>query len=262
MDELKRCTKCNILKPLSDFSFRTDTQKYRNCCKECKSKQQKEWRDKHQDEIKQYRQDNKEHNSEVRKKYYKKNASHLKEYAKSYYSEHKEDYNQKAKEYKKEHKEYISEYNKEYSKNHKEEILNKHREYIKNNKELVNKKRSIHIKKRLEQDPFFKYKEQVRRLVIKSFIRKGYKKNSKTYEIVGCDYKTLLNHLKETYKRNYGIEWDGKEQVQIDHIIPLATATNEQEVKELCNYKNLQFLKAKDNLSKRDKLDYKIMRED
>lgn len=256
--ETKKCNKCGIEKPLSDYEFRADTKKYRNCCKECKSKQQKQWRDTHQAEIKQYRLDNKERYKETTKEYYQKKAEHLKAYSREYYSQHREEQNEKNKEWRKQNKDYISEYNKEYSKTHKEEILNKHREYIKNNKEMVNKKRNIHVKKRKEIDPFFRYKEQVRRLVIKSFTRKGYTKTSKTYEIVGCDYETLLKHLKETYKRNYGVEWDGKENVQIDHIIPLATAKNEQEVKELCNYKNLQFLKAHDNLSKRDKLDYKI----
>jgi hypothetical protein len=262
MNEEKKCIKCNKVKPLTDYSFRKDTNKYRNICKECNSKQKKEWRDKNQEYIKQYRKDNKEHIKETTKKYYEKNAEHLKDYAKDYYNEHKDYYNEKSRKYKEQNKEYLKEYDKEYRNTHKEEILNQHREYIKNNREIVNKRRANYIKKRKQTDEFFKYKEQVRRLVIKSFTRRGYKKNSKTYEIVGCNYETLLIHLKETYKRNYGVEWDGKEKVHIDHIIPLATATDENDVKRLCNYKNLQLLKEKDNLEKRDKLDYKIKRED
>ncbi len=64
--------------------------------------------------------------------------------------------------------------------------------------------------------------------------------------------------LLETFKENYGYEWDGKEEVHIDHIIPLAIAETEEDVYELCYYENLQLLKAKDNLKKHDKLDYKI----
>lgn len=40
---LKKCIKCNKIKPLGYFNFRKDTQKYRNCCKECQRKQHKEW---------------------------------------------------------------------------------------------------------------------------------------------------------------------------------------------------------------------------
>ena len=64
--------------------------------------------------------------------------------------------------------------------------------------------------------------------------------------------------LLSTYKNNYGYEWDKKEPVHIDHIIPLATAKTKEEVIKLNHYTNLQLLKAKDNWQKRDKLDWKI----
>lgn len=65
-------------------------------------------------------------------------------------------------------------------------------------------------------------------------------------------------HLLKTYKNNYGEEWDGVEKVHIDHIVPLATANTEEEVIKLCHWTNLQLLKEKDNLYKRDKLNYII----
>jgi hypothetical protein len=34
--EDKTCIKCNILKPITSFQFRTDTKKYRNECNDCK----------------------------------------------------------------------------------------------------------------------------------------------------------------------------------------------------------------------------------
>ena len=256
--ESKVCSKCNTSKSLSEYEFRTDTNKYRNVCKECRSKQAKNWRNSHQKEIKKYREDNKNHIKAQAKIYYEEHADFLKEYSRDYYYEHKEESNKKSKEWRKSNKNYISEYNKKYSETHAKEILEKHREYINNNREIVNHKRNIHVKKRKENDSFFRYKEQVRHLIIKSFIRKGYTKSSKTFEILGCDYKTLLNHLKKTYKKNYGIEWDEKEEVQVDHIIPLAAATTEEEVIRLCHYTNLQLLKPKDNLEKRAKLDWKI----
>lgn len=64
--------------------------------------------------------------------------------------------------------------------------------------------------------------------------------------------------MLETYKKNYGVEWDEKEDVHIDHIIPLTTAESEEDIIRLCHYTNLQLLKAKDNLEKRDKMDWSL----
>ena len=36
VEETKVCIKCNIERPLIDFEFRKDTQKYRNVCKKCR----------------------------------------------------------------------------------------------------------------------------------------------------------------------------------------------------------------------------------
>ena len=58
----------------------------------------------------------------------------------------------------------------------------------------------------------------------------------------------------KTYKNSYGVEWNEKEKVHIDHIIPLATAKTEEEVIKLNHYTNLQLLKAKDNLKKGSKI--------
>ena len=34
-EDLKRCSKCDIEKELSEFNFRKDTQRYRNQCRDC-----------------------------------------------------------------------------------------------------------------------------------------------------------------------------------------------------------------------------------
>ena len=64
--------------------------------------------------------------------------------------------------------------------------------------------------------------------------------------------------MLQTYKNNYGYDWDGKEKIHIDHIIPLSTAKSEEDIIKLCHYTNLQLLKVKDNLEKSNRLDYKI----
>ena len=83
-------------------------------------------------------------------------------------------------------------------------------------------------------------------------------KNKKTSEILGCDLEYFANYLLQTFKNNYGYDWDGKEKISIDHIVPLATAKTEEEVIKLCHYTNLQLLKAEDNLQKGDKLNWEL----
>ncbi len=63
--------------------------------------------------------------------------------------------------------------------------------------------------------------------------------------------------MLKTFKDNYGYDWDGKEEVHIDHIIPISTAESEEDIVRLCHYSNLQLLKAEDNLEKSDKIDWK-----
>ena len=67
-----------------------------------------------------------------------------------------------------------------------------------------------------------------------------------------------MEHLLQTFKSNYGYEWDKVEPVHIDHIIPLATAKTEEDIIKLCHYTNLQLLKAKDNLRKNAKNDWRL----
>ena len=235
----------------------------------------KELNEKRADYFKEYNEQNKEAIKEKR-------ADYFKEYRKKYYTEHKdyfkeykqtEKYKEQQKEYEKQNKDHIAKNRKKWKQEHHDEILEQRKEwdkayrethkeeikqYKEEHKEQINKTKREYHKKKVATDPRYKIEKQIRGVIFSSFSRKGYKKNSHTYEIVGTDYDTFYKHLLQTFKDNYGYEWDEKEKVHIDHIIPLATATNEKEILELCNYKNLQLLKEKDNLAKKDKLDFKL----
>ena len=109
-----------------------------------------------------------------------------------------------------------------------------------------------------KEDTNYKLKLQTRNLIYKAFKRKKYKKDSPTEKILGCNYSDFINYLLQTYKDNYGKEWDGKELMHIDHKMPLATAKTEDDIIKLCHYKNLQLLKGHDNLVKSDKLNWDL----
>lgn len=266
--ETKICNKCNIEKPIIDFNIK------KSMCKLCEKEYKREYylknRDKVLKKVLEYRENNKEKVLETSRKYKRNNRQLLRDKAKVYYYEHREELKGTRLEYKRE-------YNKKYYEDNKDDLKAKKKQYAKDNADKLKEKRKIYEannrkkiqethrkylrgynKTRKEKDPLFKIIIQVRSLVSASFTRRGYTKRSHTYEILGTDYNTFYNHLMKTFKKNYGYEWDGKEDVHIDHIKPLATAKTEEEIIKLCYYKNLQLLKAKDNLEKNDKIDWKL----
>ncbi len=139
-------------------------------------------------------------------------------------------------------KQYVKEY---YLKN-KNKILKYSKDYFKTNKETKQKKNNERYNKRRKDDPVFKLRGNVRRNILGFLKRKGFKKNCRTHDILGCsfdDFKTYLeskfedwmnweNHGKYNGEINYG--WD------IDHIIPQSSAITENDIIKLNHYSNLQ----------------------
>ena len=111
-----------------------------------------------------------------------------------------------------------------------------------------------YVHDRKQNDPVYKLKCQARNTVYQSFARTGNVKPKRCEDITGLSQDDLISYLNNTYEKNYGKSWDGKEPVHVDHIIPLATAETEEDVIRLCHYTNLQLLTAKDNILKGDKL--------
>lgn len=160
------------------------------------------------------------------------------------------------KQYYKKNKEILSNKNKIYRENHKEEKRKQDKLY----RETHKKERNIRELKRKEKDNIYKLKCNIRGMIKNSFRRRGFKKKQKGEEIYGCSVNELIEHLIKTYENNYNEKWDWKylKNVHVDHIIPLASAKTEEDVKKLCHYTNLQLLKAKDNLAKKDSLEWEL----
>lgn len=207
-----------------------------------KSEYNKRYREKHKEDIK-----------KRQKQYYQENKDKIKEKAKLYYQTHKDQKKQYQKEYSKNNKETIKLYKKEYYINNKEYIQNYKRKYSKLNKTYLNDYFKDYQRKRRNKDKLHKFKMQIRHLIWLSFNKKGKIKSDKTENILGCSIDYFIDYLLNTFEQRYGYSYNYNEPVHIDHKIPLATAKNEDDIIKLCNYKNLQLLKAKDNLCKSDK---------
>lgn len=203
-----------------------------------------------------YNEENKEMILERQKQYYQDNKEERLQKQKEYYSDHVDERHEYNKKYREANIEKLNEYQKQYYEENKERLNAISKEYSHTEKMRI--WRREHKKERKNTDPLYKLSEQTRTLINNCFRKQGYKKNSKTEKILGCDFNTFYNYLLKTYKDNYGIDWDGKEEVHIDHIYPISKAKTEEEIIKLCNYKNLQLLRATDNLKKSDNIDYKI----
>lgn len=227
---MKKCSKCNKEKELSEFYKRKSAKDgRRSSCISCEKK---------------YKEENKEKLS-----LYFKERGILK----------KEELKIKASKYYIQNKEYIKSKSREYYEANKDIKIDYQKEYNKNNKE----KRNAYLIERRQNDPLFKLITNVRNLIYNSFYYNGYSKNSKTEELLGCSFDELKIYLESKfeswmtwenrglYNSEFDYGWD------IDHIIPLSSANTEEDIIKLNYYTNLQPLCSKINRDiKKHSLEY------
>jgi hypothetical protein len=81
-------------------------------------------------------------------------------------------------------------------------------------------------------------------------------KTSSAVQDLGCTIPELKFHLESLFQDGMTWENHGKYGWHIDHIFPLARVdwNNEEQIKKVCHYTNLQPLWAKDNLQKGAKI--------
>jgi hypothetical protein len=165
---------------------------------------------------------------EIRKQ---KNPNGFKKYSKKWNDNNKEYYQK----YKKKNEEKIKEYSKVY--------------YI-NNKGKINEYTNKWRKEKNKKDLLFKLINNMRSSTNRII---GGKKN-KTFEYLGCSPQELKLFLENKFSD--GMSWDnyGKFGWHIDHIIPLSSAKDIEELKKLFHYSNLQPLWWEDNLKKGSKI--------
>jgi hypothetical protein len=235
----KICSKCGVEKELSEFCLRRDTGRYRNSCKDCDNKRQR-----------QYRSNNKEKVSKAKKKYYNKNKERIKEYKKRYRSENAEIVKERERLYRDNNKEIINANRKKYYENNKEKFkeYNKAR-YIKNKKK-IREYEKIRKRNDVGYSMSCKLRSRLRRAL------KGNYKSGSAIKDLGCSISFLKSYIEKLFEPN--MSWNNYGEWHIDHIVPLASfdLSDREQLLKACHYTNLQPLWAKDNLSKGSKLDW------
>lgn len=152
----------------------------------------------------------------------KRNETHYnKEYYKDYYNNNIES----RKDYYQDNKEKLQEYSKQYNKSHPNKFQT---EYYTN--------------------PIYRLKSLLRNRTYLAFRDKGYSKNSKTRDMLGADWEVVKTHIESQFRNN--MNWENQGEWEIDHIIPLSSANNEEELIKLCHYTNLQPLWFSENRQK------------
>lgn len=217
---MKICTSCNIKKSLDNFHLcKKGKHGRKSKCKECLKKITKDFYQKNIDYYKNYRLLNTNSIKERQKLWMENNQDKVKERSL------------------------------EWRKNNKDKI----NEWKLVNFEKIKKYNTLYSKERRKVDSLFKLSSNIRNRLKHYLNSKNLTKKNKTFEIVGLSPEKLQEYLETKFTK--GMSWDklGME-IHIDHIIPLSSAKNENEIYQLCYYTNLQPLWAKDNLSKNNRL--------
>ena len=221
--ETKICSKCHIEKDIFCFGKDKRTSSgYRYNCNDCRKI-----------ESKFYRQNNSEKRKESVKKYYRNNVEKEKKRQLIY----KEKNYEKLKEIKR-----LS-----YHKN-KHKHTERIKIYLLNNRE----RRRNYQKNKVRNDVLYRLCTLYRTRIYNFLSKKNITKKNSTTELVGCSKIELKKYIESFFDN--GMSWDNYGEWHIDHIIPLSSAENEEDVYKLCHYTNLQPLWAKDNLSKSNKI--------
>lgn len=216
-------------------------------CKQCDKEYYQANRDKILEYNKKYRQANKEKIAEYHREYYQENHEEYKKYKqvnKEKISDYQKEYNQVNREKQKE-------YQKEYNQANREKL----KEYQQTNRAKINSWAKIYQRERRRSDPLFRLKQVLR--VQSGRVKSKFGTKSRTAQLLGCTWEQAQTHLIQTAVTNYAVYVEN-ENYHVDHIIPLSSATTEEEAIALCHYTNLQLLTPEDNFAKSDRLDWQL----
>jgi hypothetical protein len=165
-----------------------------------------------------------------------------------YREENREKELERGKKYREENPELVKQSKKNYSEKNKEKELDRKRIYYYNNKE----KFYFWVKERMKNNPMFRHIRSVRNVISLSFLRKGWSKDSKTQEYLGCDWETFMEHIENQFVD--GMSWDNEGEWHYDHYYPVSLSQTKEDMYIFNHYTNFQPLWAKDNLSKSNKV--------
>jgi len=152
------------------------------------------------------------------------------------------------KEYHEKNKEWRNKNKRLYRLKNIERLKESSRLWHKNNRDLVNK----YTRNKYNTDINFKLRSNLHNRINDAIYKNV--KSASTIQLIGCNIDEFKGFIELKFKE--GMSWDNHGKWHIDHIKPCASfdLSKKEEQRKCFNYKNLQPLWAKENLSKGDKI--------
>lgn len=223
---MKKCTKCNEIKPKSEFGNHKNTKDRLQChCKSC---------------------------IKLNSKMFNKNNPN---WSKNHYLSRQSYYKNKASERYRNNKEEISFKQSEYYFKNKTRIQECYREWVSINKDKINS----YNKERRSSNPSIKLANVLRSKLSTNIKRVNSLKDKTSLNIVGMDsWEEFKIYIESQFEE--GMNWDNygiganNTTWHIDHKIPISSAKTLEEVKKLNHYSNLRPMWGSDNIRKSNKM--------
>ncbi|MNQ31951.1 hypothetical protein D3C85_453340 [compost metagenome] len=275
---MKTCTLCKTERPIIEFLKRKDQKDGLHFwCKPClkikKAESYQKNREKALATMAAYRAENPEKVAAAKKAAYAKKPDHYKAKHKAQYEENKEAYKarsrawyegnreaalERQKVYHHSNKEHAKIRNAAYRKANRAEICAKQIQRQKDNRESYNAYQLNYRLTRYKTDPLYALQMTCRRRILCAMAKGGYKKSTKTEIMLGCSFEDFKTYLESKFLPGMNWENRGLYGWHIDHIIPLSSAADRDELERLCHYTNMQPMWAADNYSKGAKMPHEL----
>lgn len=223
-EQTKRCTKCDEVKPLSEFHHdRTKHDGHMSTCKACRCDHMRKYRVVNHTEItdreRKYRAANKEKITERKREYYVKNKEQIAEYgrgwrevnserllekSREYYEKNKEALREKSREYYAANKEKVAEWQRKYYEANKEKILERVRDYQERNHESEAERGRRYRKENREslRKSNAKYRKCVKNPACPAVGGRGAKFVTFTCEVCGTEFRRRKKCVDWNYEHH------------------------------------------------------------
>lgn len=148
-------------------------------------------------------------------------------------------------------------YRKEYLEKNKDKIKAQRRKNYLKNKEHYIKNNNARKKEREKTEPLYKFSNNIRRNIRRTFSRNNsykFRKILKSEKLLGCSILEFAEYLLSKCPEGTTPSDFNQFGYHIDHKIPISSANTQEEVEKLCHYTNCQPLWWWDNIIKSNKI--------
>jgi len=143
----------------------------------------------------------------------------------------------------------------------RDNYLKTRKKYYDKNAQKINKYQRERDRNELLINPKLKARKRVKDLFRSGLFRKGTNKSNSFLSYTGIPYSDYITYFENNYPVEFS-EITEKGKYHIDHIIPCAVYdfNNTEHIKLCWQPENLRIIPAKENLEKKDKLDFELIR--